>query len=123
MVRYAIEASDALHLAAMRVQGAPEGTRNDILNKEAHGLRKLVAAGRLDRTHVENVLQDAALAAGLDIDEAGATIKSGGLNAGIRSQNAIITQKTSLVREVPQGPRRCSMAQHTSPTRSRRRQA
>ncbi len=62
-------------LAAVRA--APEGARNDTLNRAAFLLGKDVAAGRLDRAATEAALLDAAQAAGLPAREARATIASG----------------------------------------------
>ena len=100
MKQYDKEASDALHQGAMQVQNAPEGQRNDTLNKVSFPLGRSVGDERLDRTHVENVLEDAALAAGLDIDEARATIKSG-LNAGIKAN---YDSPTAIRRQVSMRP-------------------
>ena len=62
---------------------APEGTRNNTLNKAAFRLSPLVAGGHLDRLVVEHALLETALAIGLGETEAKATIASG-LNAGQR---------------------------------------
>ena len=62
MIQSTIDAVKALHQGAMQVQNAPEGQRNDILNKVAYELGEYVGDGRLDRTHVENVLEDVAQA-------------------------------------------------------------
>lgn len=80
---------DALHAYAARalqeetdrVRAAPEGERNDTLNRAAHSLGKLVGASALDRAEVERELLAAATACGLPASEAKATIRSG-LNAG-----------------------------------------
>ncbi len=64
-----------------RVRNAPEGTRNDALNRAAHALGQLVGAGALDRGDVERALVGAALAAGLGEREAERTIRSG-IDAG-----------------------------------------
>ena len=62
---------------------APEGTRNNTLNKAAFRLGSLVASGHLDRLVVESALLETALAIGLGNAEAKATIQSG-LDAGGR---------------------------------------
>ncbi|WZO97247.1 bifunctional DNA primase/polymerase [Isosphaeraceae bacterium EP7] len=71
----------ALRNEAKAVAQAGEGNRNRQLNKSAYSLGTLVGAGWLDRSAVEVVLIDAALACGLSEREALATIKSG-LDAG-----------------------------------------
>lgn len=74
----------ALDAECGRVALAPPGTRNDALNRAAHGLGQLVGAGRLNVGDAGDALLRAALLAGLDETEAEATIRSG-LSAGIRS--------------------------------------
>lgn len=64
------------------VRTAPEGTRNDTLNKAALALGGLVGGGSLVRSDVEAALRDVALAVGLDAREIEATLRSG-LEAGI----------------------------------------
>lgn len=66
----------ALERAAGAVMAAPEGARNDTLNREAHGLFGLALAGRLDAANAEDALTRAALAAGLDQVEVARTIQS-----------------------------------------------
>jgi hypothetical protein len=62
--------------ALAAVSAAPEGARNDTLNRTAFLLGKDVAAGRLDREATESALLAAARAAGLPDREARATIAS-----------------------------------------------
>lgn len=68
---------------AGRVAIAPEGDRNNQLNWAAYTAGRLVGAGWLDRTHVEQVLTVAAQRAGLDPHEVAATIASG-IDGGIQ---------------------------------------
>lgn len=63
--------------AAEGVRAAPEGKRNDALNRGAYTLGSWVGEGLLDRDTVVQELTAAALAAGLDPDEIGPTIESG----------------------------------------------
>jgi hypothetical protein len=65
-----------------RVASAPEGTRNDTLNRAAFALGQLVAVGALDENEVFDALFDAALDAGLGKGETARTIDSG-LTAGM----------------------------------------
>lgn len=58
-------ASRALELEAAAVRQAPEGTRNDALNRAAFRLGRHVGAGNIDRETVRVALNNAARAAGL----------------------------------------------------------
>lgn len=62
-------------VAAMR--SAPEGTRNDQLNRSAFNLGQLIGRGKLDEEWAREKLADAARDAGLDDVEIDATITSG----------------------------------------------
>jgi len=59
------------------VLSAPEGTRNDTLNRAAYALGQLVGAGALPEATVRTELEDAAQRVGLPDGEAVATILSG----------------------------------------------
>ncbi len=78
--RYAEAALDA---ETARVAGAPEGARNDTLNRAAFALGRLVGAGLLDERSVTRELSAAARYAGLGRQETVRTIRSG-LTAGRR---------------------------------------
>lgn len=73
----------ALQAELGAVGAAPEGQRNDVLNRAAFALGQLVAGGELDETHVVGRLTVAAANNGLDQGEIDATIRSG-LAAGMR---------------------------------------
>lgn len=77
-VRYG---SAALHGEAEAVAAAPEGQRNDTLNRAAFRVGQLVAAGLIEPTRAADILLSAALFAGLGQVEAEGTIASG-LKAG-----------------------------------------
>jgi putative DNA primase/helicase len=66
---------------------APEGERNDRLNKAAFSLGQIIAGGGLDRDIVEAALLTAATTAGLPETEARRTIQSG-LAAGMKEPRA-----------------------------------
>ena len=70
---YAIKALEA---AMNALQSASEGTRNDVLNKQAFGLFGLVKAGRLELVVVRQKLDATAQSIGLDTDEIGKTMDS-----------------------------------------------
>ena len=73
----------ALESECGRVALAPEGTRNDQLNRSAHALGQLAAGGHLMPSEAGEALVIAAIRAGLCEAEAVATIRSG-LRAGMR---------------------------------------
>jgi putative DNA primase/helicase len=74
-------AKAAVRDEARQVAMAPQGTRNDTLNRAAFSLGQLVAGGLLDPSQVERPLLLGARLAGLGPEEAAATVRSG-LNAG-----------------------------------------
>lgn len=67
----------ALESEVSSVAAAPEGTRNDTLNRAAFNLGQIVAGGSLDTGEVHDALMQAARSAGLDERESEATIRSG----------------------------------------------
>lgn len=70
-------AAAALREELLAVEMAPEGERNDQLNKSAFSLGQIVGGGYLDGQTVIAALTNAALAAGLNDAETRATIESG----------------------------------------------
>jgi len=74
----------ALRGEALLVANAPEGTRNDTLNRAAFRLGQLVGADLLPARAVTHALGQAAARAGLSEAEASRTIRSG-MIAGTRS--------------------------------------
>jgi putative DNA primase/helicase len=72
----------ALRDELARLAQAPDGQRNDQLNRSAYSLGQLIGADLLDRLSTESQLEDTAVSIGLDLREAQATIKSG-LESGI----------------------------------------
>ena len=70
------------------VHQAPEGSRNDQLNRSAFALGTLIGGGYLERSDVEAALLDAALHTGLGRHEAEATIRSG-IEKGIKEPRTI----------------------------------
>ena len=76
-------AQRALDRAATTVAHAPDGTRNNTLNRAAYRMGRLVETGATARHTVENALEAAAVASGLSVTESRATIASG-LNASGR---------------------------------------
>lgn len=89
---------------AKEVATAPEGQRNDTLNRCAFtAARKLVASGRVDEAMVIEALTDAARRAGLDDREIGPTIASG-LRAG-NGAGPLPTAPASATNAEPDGTR------------------
>lgn len=70
-------ARKALEGEVQGVMDAPEGTRNDRLNKAAFSMGQLVAGGEIAERDVAEALISAATVAGLESDETLKTIKSG----------------------------------------------
>ena len=70
------------------VAGAPEGRRNDTLNRAAYNLGTLVVAAGADPNEVADQLAAAARGIGLDDHETQATVRSG-LTAGMESPRDI----------------------------------
>lgn len=77
-------AARALHDETQRVATAPEGRRNDTLNRSAYNLAQLAGAGHLPLDDVRTKLRDAALANGLAARETANTIESA-IAAGLRN--------------------------------------
>lgn len=75
-----------------RVASAPEGARNDTLNRAAFALGQLVAVGALDENEVWDALFDAALDAGLGKAETARTLDSG-LKAGMANPRGYVPQR------------------------------
>jgi hypothetical protein len=70
-------AQAALQYECDNVSTAPEGVRNDTLNKAAFSLGQLVEGGELDESEVADTLTHAALQAGLEPNEVASTFESG----------------------------------------------
>ncbi len=68
---------EALRREAATVAAAPEGARNDALNRAAFNVGTLIAGGEVDRVDSESELLTAARACGLSDSEARRTIASG----------------------------------------------
>lgn len=81
-------AQKALASAQARVAGAPEGTRNETLNREAYGMGRLISAGALMDGEVQEVLKTAAAEAGLPGPEVERTIANA-LRAGAAAPRLI----------------------------------
>jgi len=87
-------AQKALGEELSAVASAPEGQRNDCLNRAAFSLGQLVATGALDRRTVERALIGAAQAAGLDRTETERTIRSG-IEAGTKDPRHLLPSAMS----------------------------
>jgi hypothetical protein len=69
--------------AVMAVTRAPEGTRNDVLNRRSYQIGRYIAQGLVDHQEGVDLLVGAARSTGLPFREAALTIKSG-IEAGLR---------------------------------------
>jgi hypothetical protein len=76
-------ASAALFNAAQNVATAPEGRRNDTLNKELWSLLRFVKSDELHVQEIANTLVSAALSAGLTSSEIQQTLRSARLSRGL----------------------------------------
>src|SRR5262249_2571327 len=96
----------ALREETTRVAAAPEGTRNDTLNRAAFSLGQLVAGGCLPDDAVTAALASAARESGLPEREAAPTTRSG-MTAGARRPRAPLPRTTRLpgMPPRPQPPR------------------
>jgi len=83
--------SAALSYEAEKVSSANEGERNDTLNRSAFSMGTMIGAGMIDQAEVEAILEDAAVQAGLSINEARQTILSG-IKAGIKTPREVPEQ-------------------------------
>ncbi len=74
---------------------APEGQRNDMLNRTAFSLGTLIGAGCLDRQEVEDALRQAALDVGLESSEVDRTIRSG-IDSGMQQPRQVPQRHDSV---------------------------
>lgn len=86
--RYALA---ALRKEIERVRLAPEGTRNDALNRAAFSLGQLVTKGDLQEADVRAELESAALSIGLEPNEIASTLDSGLKGGAIKPRVATPT--------------------------------
>lgn len=77
-------AEGALRNACDRIRLAPEGVRNDTLNRESFAIAGFVGSGLLDEQAAAEALADAAQLAGLGANEIRGTLRSG-MRAGVQS--------------------------------------
>lgn len=75
-VRRSRYAEAALGNAIGRVASAPQGTRNDVLNREMFGLMRLARAGNLSEREIAECMAIAARHSGLNAREVQATLRS-----------------------------------------------
>ncbi|MFC0340770.1 phage/plasmid primase, P4 family [Paracoccus niistensis] len=73
-----------IEMAARKVAMAAPGERNDTLNRQAYWLGQAVGGGWMDSAKVQDALTEAAIEAGLGLDEVAQTLESG-LAAGARN--------------------------------------
>ena len=78
----------ALEEESIKLKNAPEGKRNDTLNRSAHALGQLIAGEELDEDEVRQGLRVAARQTGLPDDEIYKTLRSG-LDAGKKHPRSV----------------------------------
>lgn len=78
-----------------RVRNAPQGTRNDALNRAAFALATFLESGLLDEATIADALADAAQIAGLGAAEIRATLRSG-LRAGSAHPRQLTTTHKAI---------------------------
>jgi putative DNA primase/helicase len=93
----------ALAEETLEVEGTPEGSRNEALNRAAFRIGRLVAGGEIDRKYAARRLVEAGVAAGLPQDEATRTARSGFFK-GLRRPRSAPPRKKAEKKEkqVPQ---------------------
>ena len=97
-------AEAALESEVKELESTPTGNRNEQLNKSAFALGQFVAAGVLSEAEVVRALSNAAMYAGLEMEEIRATITSG-LEAGAKHPREIPEQKNPKAGgQEPEGP-------------------
>ena len=97
-------AAAALRNEADRVQAAPEGTRNDTLNRAAFALAGYVASGLLDEGAVVDALHAAAGANGLGVAEIRGTLRSG-MSAGKQAPRQVPPPRPPAEEPTPEATR------------------
>jgi putative DNA primase/helicase len=95
--RYGLQ---ALAEEALEVESAPEGSRNETLNRAAYAVGQLVAGGELDRKFAGQRIVEAGVTAGLSQEEALRTTKSGFFK-GLRRPRSAPPRKKAEKKEKP----------------------
>lgn len=90
----------ALNAELDRVKNAPEGMRNDTLNRATFAIARYIDSGRLDYEEVANAFIDAAMSNGLSRGEAIGTVTSA-LKAGIENPKHIPEPKQQGAQYAP----------------------
>jgi len=91
----------ALEQETARVANAPEGTRNDTLNRAAFNLAQLVQTGHLTETETRQALENAARTAGLPPAEIDATLASAGRAAPAKPRVNVPSPDETLPHPIP----------------------
>lgn len=84
----------ALEEECRRVAAAPQGARNDTLNRAAFAVFQLVEGGEIDHSDAESALREAALCAGLPEKEIQATLRSARNKAAVTPRSAPVKSNT-----------------------------
>lgn len=111
----------ALEQECAAVAGAPQGTRNDTLNRATFNLSQLIASGHLDPQAVESRLTAAAAQAGLAPAEIRATLASGHRAGVAHPRDVAPLEPLAQVhvlrgpQEAPEAPQQAPAAQEPTP--------
>lgn len=117
MTKYALS---ALESEVVLVATAPEGQRNDALNRAAYRLGRHVGSGYIDAGTVQQALRQAAQSAGLDEDEIGLVLRNDATSALTQGQAnprearplQVVPEVTVLAEEHKDDPDRFSAIVH-----------
>src|SRR5690625_4255752 len=109
----------ALERELGRVATAPEGTRNDTLNRAAFALGQLMAGGEVDETTATDQLTTAARRAGLDDTEITQTIASGIKAGKLEPRSADGQRREITLTNIRQAPVEYDTAENAEPSEAR----
>ena len=88
----------ALNAELERVKTAPEGMRNDTLNRATFAIARYIDSGRLDYENVADAFIDAAMESGLSAVEARSTV-AGALRAGMQNPKNVPERQAEATSE------------------------
>lgn len=93
-------AQAALLGEAEKVKAAPNGMRNDALNRAAFSLSQFLESGLLDEETIAETLNEAAQIAGLGVTEIRATLRSGMKAGSLKPRTVPVNKRTSVTQTV-----------------------
>lgn len=108
----------ALNAECAAIAIAPEGGRNDQLNRSALNMAQLIAGGQISEPNVTTALTHAALSAGLEARETAKTIRSGYAKGSQRPRTATEQPLTAPLTVLEAGQADTSPWRHIDPTQA-----